>query len=204
MGRGLVGCVPLAIGQICSYYKSPESYGGITFDWDAITAYPTIHYASNSVREQITRTLARIGKDIGVHHGLSTGATMYQTLQGLENVGFSSYKTSKYATSEEVEEYFRRGGVTLILGRDPKTDIGHAWVADGFKSVRLYKAYYKNCYAEPNFISDHVDRKCYMTFNWGWGYKDNAYYLVGHPYEQGSHSFDIIDYIYNLNNEIGN
>ncbi|MBD5370998.1 MAG: hypothetical protein HDR80_07615 [Bacteroides sp.] len=34
--QGVVGCVPLAIGQLLAYYKAPESISGTKLNWDAI------------------------------------------------------------------------------------------------------------------------------------------------------------------------
>lgn len=186
-GRGLVGCVAVAIGQICSYHKKPNIIDDRALYWDNLTKYSNINYLDSQSKDLLAYFLARLGKKMGVNHGISTGATINQAKDCLKKIGYNDVSIS--TKDEDCFRDIRNGLIVCIFGMNKNKSLRHAWVVDAYKyfSTKYYD------YGSSNLRKEDV--RHYLSFNWGWGSFDHVYCLVGEPYQ----SFDTgFTYIVNI------
>lgn len=180
--RGVVGCAPVAVGQICSYNKKPTEIDGRQLDWEGITSFYSIWGLYDyDDRDDIAYLLARIGKKMGVTHGIGTSATEKQITTGLSKLGYS-----KVSVSSKVETCFdalKDGQVALILGCDDNNK-GHVWVIDGYKHFNRQHIRFEKGSSTVYHVYN-TENIYYFSFNWGYESNDHVYCLVGSPYKPG-------------------
>ncbi|MCQ2259742.1 MAG: C10 family peptidase, partial [Bacteroidaceae bacterium] len=175
-----VGCGPTAIAQIMKYHRWPESgigsktldekYYGYTFtadfvhalyDWESMKdSYYTIY---NDTWEEVSvgRLMYHLGVAFNAKYNKS-GTAVYDinVAKGLTthfryNKGIS-FLRRLYFTDAEWEEIVYdelRAGRPLYYAGDTETDLGHAFVCDGYKEGHWH-------------------------INWGWNGLYNNYFLI--------------------------
>lgn len=172
----LVGCSPLAAGQIMAYHKHPASYGGHAFDWEAMTASPK--FSSNSINQatyDISWLVWNIGKEAGTDYGSVSLTKTSRIDDGFEAFG---YTVSDPANPSHERMLDRLGKGYPIWMRGENSDgAGHAWVVDGVQYYRKIKIYYsteapyKECFRNTSDPSE-----IYYHCNWGWYGGTNGFF----------------------------
>ena len=101
-------------------------------------------------------------------------------------------------------------GIVLIKadGRDGKVEDGHTWICDGYKSVVITSKTYSKPENSLLWTLDRTDveKKKYLHHNWGFGGKDNGYFLMhvmspkyGSEYDSANNVHVNRDYSFNYN-----
>lgn len=126
--NGCVGCVPLAMGQIMKFHRTPSN-----FDWSDMKD-----------REATTATqqlLRQIGIDIGAKYEKDeTKATIDDAIKGFKKYGYNVTKKSHAASDVAIWMDTYRYPVYM---RGKKADgKGHAWVCDGVNGESRSSKYY--------------------------------------------------------------
>ena len=204
-GKAPTGCVPLAVGQIFTFYEWPMSYGLVKFDWKKM---------KNGKDNDTVAELLRI---LGTKKNLAAEYTA--TATGVENENlprtFNNFDYDFTSGAKPLNKEFPYGilnkkfnqnahpilvygeGSQIIIGGKPD-DIApnskHVWVADG-------------CMTKITKENDGSEsEEFYIHCVWGWGGANNGYFLYtyngvigGKPDElaPGDQKYDFEGYVYN-------
>lgn len=196
MGHGLVGCVPVAIGQICSYNKKPSSIYGRNIDWAAITSSHRIYNLTSSAKDMLAFFLGNIGKPINLKHGLSTGVRIDDTMKCIKAIGY----TNASRTSDITKCFNALENKEVVYMQGFGSSSGHAWVVDGYKKhVKTWRRFEKGSSTVSHIIRTEITN--YLAFNWGWGSTDHVYYIADGHYDTGVHNQNNENIIFDKNFE---
>lgn len=176
-GHALVGCGPVAMGQIMRYHQYPT-----TFNW------------ANMPYTQSTPTTAQFLHQIGVAcqatYGIDgTSVTLDHIKTALNNYGYHATKGNH--SKSTVINNLQAGRPVLMAGTIHTINngyAGHAWVASGYDNSSCHKRYELFVMETPTIMTsayvyetDFQYSDTYFYMNWGWGLNGgNGYYMDGH------------------------
>lgn len=161
----LVGCGPLAMGQIMKYYEYPTSgigeHGGVNFAEQTYDFSKMIEgHASESGAHEVAKLLnhSAVACD-ATYDWFGTGSTASANIQAMcEHFGYSSQATLEFRMNKTDEEWdaliyneLANHRPIIYAGYPEYEGDGHIFIVDGYND-----GYY------------HV--------NWGWNGKDDGYY----------------------------
>lgn len=190
------GCVPVAIGQLCAYYKKQISVDGNYMDWNMVLDSPvlTINTPSNRILP-VAKLLRQLGDTChtsyhcALHDG--SGTTPNGALDGLRWAGFQfvDYTFNFMDAVNQMNSY----GPTFMAGNvknDPHK--GHAWVTDGYiKQEKVYETHYS---ANHLPMGEESEIEYYLHMNWGWNGVSDGYFFVGYDITLGSPEFGAVTF----------
>lgn len=159
--RALVGCGPLAIGTVMSYYKWPESSDGFSFDWNSML--------NNSYHANWPLLFAVIGKPnhTNANYGDSITTTVSNTYAPTFNgMGYKGAKCSTFS-SINISTELENKRPLVCFGRENGAYIGHVWVIDGG---------YHTLYVRESVVGGYYSETYYHCL-WGGGTLGNGYFL---------------------------
>ncbi len=170
--QALVGCGPVAIGQVMRYFQYPSSY-----NW------------SNMPNNYSTPTTAQFLHDVGVTANVSYGVNatsmaLNKVIPTLQNYGYVANQGShSYERTKGCLALNRPVILSGILHNQDGTSQGHLWIASGYRQTNTHVSY--EVYTINNSttigVVDSYDtyftETKYLYMNWGWGYQYNAWYL---------------------------
>lgn len=203
------GCVAIALIQIMSANKYPNTIGGITYNWNTIIN----EYKTNTYTQDILASwIKTIGDDCDMEYttsGSSSNITkakncldLYPRYTNLNIVDFPTENIVSSILENETPMYFR-GSRTDSVNYNPAKTFGHAWVVDGcIYQKRLVKISDLN----GNLLKQYYQTRNYVHCNWGWGGSCDGYYSFnvfdlrnGATIQDGSNSSGTQNRYYNLN-----
>lgn len=155
----LAGCVPIAMGQVMSYYQTPASYNWS--DMPGSTATSTTANFIADIHDAIGNEYVNNPIYSCVSTGVSSSANMGTVFKNQFNYSSADWTSYNYLTVKDNLTY----GRPVILSGDNGTN-GHMWVCDGFKKVTNY---HDDCTAEVYYPFFHM--------NWGWKGSEDGWYL---------------------------
>ena len=169
------GCVPTAVAQLMSIYKTPGSHKGYIFDWDQMTKYSSAELCSSVAQDNIATLMVKLGEasNLDVDYRFDgSGANPRNIPRTLSAFGYGNGGVFKsYKTDEVVSELL---GMHCVLagGRDELAG-GHRWLIHGLmQRTRSVKTYSTN-----HTLQKHeIESQWLVLCNWGWGGKDDGYY----------------------------
>lgn len=181
-GKGPLGCVTVAIGQLMYYYKYPAY-----LDWNAIGI------DGSAIQMAF---LKEIGEKLGFNYNIpasSRGTGQLNALNVLKSYGYNV--TLKQGTDYKLMVSSLNYNKPFICGGTSASGSGHDWVVDGFQdrgnSVAIYiyaptmskpsnGRYTENPYNHLSGYDLHdSNAKYYFHMNWGWGEKANSWNVAG-------------------------
>ncbi|MBP5572084.1 MAG: C10 family peptidase [Bacteroidales bacterium] len=184
----LVGCVPVAVGQIMAYWKlnppSGNPYYGL--NWNYISPIEdSLSTPNNYTGWAMLKTLlVRLGDSVNLdaNYGLNaTSAYSSYAPRTFSRFGYTHKGTQKTYNADSVRLYLNTGPV-LGSGYDKRSqnwlgiyeyDGGHAWVFDQcYNRKRPVMVYDSNW----NIITGQWQVDHVLHINWGWGGSFNGYY----------------------------
>lgn len=173
-----VGCVAVAMGQICSYHRKPQQLNNHTYDWDAMLAQSQHSTLTASGIYDIAHLLRNIGGLVNMNYGIeSSGASFEDALDGFKKMGYSNAKKETYAIGYVTSSLLNNVPV-YMRGKNPIKGTGHAWVVDGYDLLSTWTEYYDKETGELYASTGGSNVYTYLHFNAGWGSTGgNAYYL---------------------------
>ncbi len=178
--QAVVGCAPLAAGTIMAYYEWPEKYGNYTFDWKAMK--------KNKNHDSWARLFSFIGmpQNMNSNYGVSsTGSNKSTYCSTFANFGYKGMGLTDFSF-DSVNFELSIGKPLMVRGTDYSKG-GHAWVIDGAK-------YTENAWS----VITPKPRTYYYHCIWGWGGKDNGYFIFKGTFSVDKLLFKDIQYISNL------
>jgi hypothetical protein len=209
------GCVPVAIGQICTYFNAPEQIS-LTYsdrdqdiqelDWsmikkhlktsEIITSFNSqsaveTHLKSCIATENAHYALGRLMRQIG-----QLAASQYlkaETQTDDSNVlptlaYLFPNKTFSYGTSSEnLYELLKDGGIAIALGINSNNK-EHAWVADATGEIETTTII--PVVGNDSNSNYETTISKYLHYNWGWNGNCNGFFLVDIFATQSAYSYD--------------
>jgi len=185
-GHAIVGCVPVAMGQIMYYYRWPDHGTGSYTYFDS--TYGTQHanfdstwYKWNNMKDTITKSDSGIAQLL-YHLGISVDLKYGPTSSGMYN----------HKAAYALRTYFKYSPETRYVYRD-STDLD--WdsliIAHLNRKMPLYYA----GWSVPNinghaFVCDGYQGGDYFHFNFGWSGQDNGYYYLN-DLTPGGYNFNL-------------
>lgn len=164
MSHTLVGCVPLAIGMIMSYYEYPDAYMGYSYNWPAMK--------TGGSDEDVAHLLASLGKpnNLNSDYELGSTGTYESSIAGtLKNFKYESAKGSQRFSTTANHQLYDVVKPILVLGTVDNPASGHAWVVDG--------SIWHHIPVEGNIGDLTYNDYRYLHCVWGWRGDGNGYYL---------------------------
>lgn len=170
-----VGCVAIAMGQICSYHKWPQNMSGHTYDWNDMLKKSSHSYVLDVGLYDIAHLLHNIGILVNMEYGSEgSGASYFDAEIGFKKMGYNSAELASFSLSKCIFSLNYEGPVYL---RGTGYGGGHAWVVDGYDNYSTAYDYFNAETGEYAFTRNNSVKYTYLHFNLGWGGKSDAYYL---------------------------
>ena len=196
--ESVAGCGPIAAAQIMAYHKHPAQFDGHTYNWDAMTATPTL--SSGSVGGAAAAELIYdFGRIAGIDYSSGdVGVNIYQLRNTIEFFnydcaempldGSSNYDVARVRENIDNNRPVVVGGFRLNTNNEY---VGHAWVIDGYERHNaIYTYYYLDA---PDVVYDTRVHTISTFFhcNLGWGEEANRNNNNGY--------FNSNSFMYNIN-----
>lgn len=185
--RCLAGCVPVATAQYLAYYRYPQVVNGQNINWKSV--HQRGHYDQIN---QISTLIRALGDMYEVKWGLK-GTSIdneYKIYSVFTSLGYqldkfgSSWRVGKDSLANTLVNELEAGkGPFLIQGalaNDPRE--GHLWIVDGvaqFVLVKKIKDPKTQKYTNLEYWAMDTMKDRYLHMNWGWGGRNNGYFLAG-------------------------
>ena len=172
------GCAAIAVIQIMSVNKYPNTIGNLPANWNNIIN----QYQTNSlVEDTLARLIRTIGGECDIQYlSDSTGTSiikvknclsLYPRYTNLRIITTPQYEDIYPMLQNEMPLYFR--GITTKPNNSGR--VGHAWVIDGciyqVQSLKLYNG-------NNELIGEICETRDYVHCNWGWGGICDGYYIT--------------------------
>lgn len=171
----VVGCVPLAIGELCAFYEFPEYVENQELDWININRSDRLEEMNESALFQIALLLRAAGEYSNTLYGsYETTTTLEGALEAWRALGYTNVR--QISTNERLTDFVKEGPLQAF-GKSATHTVGHCWVIDGCKYY--YRKHEGEIDEEGNKIPDYEESNFYYHFNWGWGGYSNGYFLTG-------------------------
>ena len=164
-----VGCLPLAVGMLMSYYEWPTAYNNIVFDWNDMK--------SNHNSDVLAKFLKILGdpENLNAQYGVNgTSAYSFRIVPTFKNMGYTNLLSASFSEDKAVEILKQKMPILVtsesrsVPGSEPNR-VGHAWVMDG---LYVFK-YMTNSLQDPQYKYAYT---YYPHCVWGWGGLNNGYY----------------------------
>lgn len=173
--RGVVGCVPLAVGQILAKHRKPQSINGYSLNWDKMLAGPTISDLDSVGANYVARLLCELGteKYCDVRYKLNgTWAYDSDALKALKVLGYADAKST--TSMAEAVLSVKSHGPVYMRATDARYS-GHAWIMDGTKAIKETLC---EVFPQSNRRIDRLYTTInYAHMNWGWGGDGDGYFV---------------------------
>lgn len=188
------GCVATAVAQLMARYQYPESYEGYEFNWEDMTANKHYYIINTPGAVDVAHLMAALGekKNLNMDYGKSeSGAPSVNILRTLYNFNYSSCGQYKPYNQSDVLNDLKYGYPVLLAGTKyifiyqlvdgrfvPKINKkeAHQWLAHGLIERRQEVFVHRK---DGTLINRYLRSFWYLLCNWGWGGKDDGYYLSG-------------------------
>ena len=177
------GCGPVAVGQVMRYFEHPK-----TFDWAAMPL--------NSPTYTTSEFLFTIAEKLNARYSDTETTTFFEDSNTL--LRSYGYFTTQGTDVSTIENNCKSKIPVLTRGIRSGASSGHSWVISGIESKMYYNRYELWTFKERDKFTRYDDYLGEYTkinnyyMNWGWGGRQNGYYLTPLNYTDGR------SYIYNI------
>ena len=166
-------CIATATAQIFAYHRSPTSFRGHVFDWDAILEDSVPFWYDTQI--MVSQLMVDIGELDSVKYGneQSTGKSQYLGIC-LDSMGYHHSPYDSLIIDTCINNIAQNWPVYL-RGTDVVRDTdAHAWVSDGyiFRSLHMGMALPGG---ETQIVQTNHQKLLHC--NWGWNGQYNGYFL---------------------------
>lgn len=176
--RVRVGCVPVAIGQLLSYYKEHRNY-----DWNLLTATPKIS-ANTPAAKEVSRLLMDIALELGTKFKPveNQGSTPDNNiLPGLRLSGFTKAERNspRLPFQDLIYNDVKDNHPVLVSGYGINVNgrkASHIWIADrmDINEKWIY-------YIHKQKVYKRIYNAKHIHCNWGWGNRSDGWYYAFTP-----------------------
>lgn len=182
--RVATGCVPIAMGQIMSLSKKPQSYNGHWYYWDRM---PLKAYSYDGSKEaySVAYLIHDIGLAVSVNYDDGSGAYYRNAPSAFVRFGYTCDGLKTYDVANVISSLKNRRPVYM---RATEGGVGgHAWVSDGYYTLTIQHTYYSVKDLKPKMSK--TEKKHYLHMNWGWNGDGNGYFF-SEVFRPLGHNFD--------------
>lgn len=178
--QAVAGCGPIALAQILTYYKYPNSILDYTIQWQHLTfTYPTTWDQADNVGKFVHA----IGRSVNASYGeTATGTSQDVILDFFLNHGFEATESSGFSNENGVHN-IKEYGPFFMSGFNAYA--GHGWAIDGV-------------HIQTKTINGETSVRFLFHCNWGWNGSYNGYFLSSafDPYCDGINPNDYHNFNY--------
>lgn len=176
--RVRVGCVPVAIGQLLSYYKEYRNY-----DWKLLTATAKISPNTPAANE-VSRLLMDIALEAKIDHDPETnfGNTLESMIgPTLKLFGFTNCKIVN-STRDPFRDYIyndvkdNHPVLVVGVGYTGGPNNCHVWISDRMWITEKYRYF-----IHGNQVHRSLYQANHVHCNWGWGNRSDGWYHTFTP-----------------------
>ncbi len=175
----IVGCGPVAVGQIMAYHGFPTTY-----NWSRIR----IDYV------ETTNFLKELALEMCDIESFGENFSVSNILQMQDILNAKGYLTTlQNHDAGGVRASIQQRSPVLMTGRAPRKLYGHAWVCDGihyfpvsyYCTLKILSYFDPMTYETAGTYQTSIERPSYYHMNWGNNGSGNGFYLdTGHQYIQ--------------------
>lgn len=193
-----VGCVPLAVGQLLSFWKVPMNVNGEMVDWNGLTSTNTI--PKHDIRASKVAALLKqifVGCQTIPDCGKSSSNIPHMSAY-LSYLGFAVGDEEPYSSSA-ITNSLDNSRPVFVRGFNAD-DTGHLWLIDGYEYLERYRIV-------DTYVYDRIQKKMvllrtdYITdystnfhHNWGMGFIFDGWYADGCFEMKNKTAIDYNDY----------
>lgn len=160
-----VGCGPLAMGTIVSFYKWPTVIESYTMDWTSMYQQQ-YHDSWARLFEILGRPKYLFANYGAIEESKGTGVSEYDFIKAFNNLGYIGAKKTDFNIGDLQSELNSNNPVFVYGSR---TGGAHVWVIDG----GYYMAYRVPTLDNPS----NLEKEYYYHVLWGWGGSANGFFL---------------------------
>lgn len=169
--KAVAGCVAIAITQLMSANKYPNTIGDIQVNWDILNA----QYRTNSEQQdKLARIIAEIGKECQMEYGIDGfGASILNAKNCLSR--YSKYRNLTINSNPEIsdiETMLLNLHPIYIRGEAADGTCGHAWTIDGW----IIQERNVNVYKDNNLTNSYTENRKLVHCVFGWNGTADGYY----------------------------
>lgn len=180
--RVKLGCAPVAIAQLLSYYKQYRNY-----DWNLLTATPKIN-AGTPAANEVSRLMMDIALELKTKYDpiANVGSTLETNiLSTLRLFGFpkSERNPSRLPFQDLIYDDVKENHPVLVSGYGNTSNgdrASHIWVADRMDINEKWIYYIFKRNSVPQVYKDVYTVK-HIHCNWGWGNRSDGWYHTFTP-----------------------
>lgn len=174
--RDAAGCGPVAAGQIMTYFRYPQSYRDLSFDWNLILSSPYYdeRYTSYEWCADGAKATAMLLKEIGesadTNYGTSSGTAIEKIYDMFIDFGYLCEGPSSFS-SEKVKSSLNMNEPVYMRGTNNGS--GHSWVIDSYKQWKAVITYYHSYEPYALAFTNTIMYDVFYHCNWGYGPNSN-------------------------------
>lgn len=199
-GRYAAGCVAIAVAQIMTYHGFPSVVGGVSHNWALYRTYTGPLDLPPSLWDNVGTLIYDIGQKTNTEYGCSgSSSDIYKAQTAFVNYGYScaypvAYNNSNLST---VKSNISASRPLLMTGTKNNSNLGHAWVVDGYQDIKEYAERWEDTYDESwnlvrSVYKGVVNTRNYtmLHFNLGQVSDNELYVLSTLTEDQNKQPFD--------------
>lgn len=194
------GCAAVAIGQVMSYHRLPQSFTAscnmgsdystgtsITLDWNYINAHPN-NYSGNDNCDPYHKSVSALLREIGYRastdysNEYESGTNIYNIKNAVESFGIGCSTVANFS-SFSAKNAIKTSGPIILYGNDQISSKLHAWVMDAYKDYTYSYCRYERAEddgSRPIVTRRQIIRESHMFhFNWGYYGRCNGWFAIG-------------------------
>lgn len=180
--RVRVGCVPVAIGQLLSYYKQYRNY-----DWKLLTATNKIS-ANTPAANEVSRLLMDIALEAETYHDSqqNLGRTLEKDIEPtLRLFGFTNAElhSERESFQDLIYNDVKDDHPVLVSGYGTNAHgrfCSHIWIADRMDINEKWIYFISKRDYTPK-VYRHIYSAKHVHCNWGWGHRSDGWFHTFTP-----------------------
>lgn len=200
-GKYAAGCTAVAMMQIMAYncYPDPFKVGDFTIPFEELREMSSVPNDGSTYAYNVALLTKSIWDYCGDHHdpfnsdNLSTliwpkhAEKYFKNVLGYKNV--ERYADNKTCNINMIVRCLKKGYPVFLAAKANSLN-AHSWVVDGLVVTRRYG--HKEGEDSGIYRGDVYASESYLHCNWGWGGKDDGYFLAGVFDTDLSYNFDYL------------
>ncbi len=172
-----VGCFPLAIAKILTFFRCPQyfNFNGFVIDWNTLDEVTTI--GAHNQAKHLFKGVAELCDAYYFYAGTFTVPAKGASV--LTKLGFHDVQRSDY-NFDMVVNMLDRNCPVIIYGMPGfKVWKSHAWIIDGYKELTQTEESQTFYYGKLHSTSKDVHISQMVHCDFGWGGMSNGFYVTG-------------------------
>ncbi len=185
------GCEVVALAQLFSFYEyptnmlidyNPNNVHSLPINWDLFKSHPR-HINCNcgtSTLLDLAYMFRQIGEELNIEYqNNSSSANFYDIMSYFSKLNYSHSGMIDYNTTT-ISNSLSNNNLVIIQGVEDGETMGHAWLIDGYKSIKTTIEEYRRTMGQIKWTlyKTTTSYESYQHFNWGYDGDSNGYYAT--------------------------